>query len=105
VAGLDELIPRLQALGFSQYEARAYTALLQKAPANGHEVAKTAGGPDRDQLALVVGDGAETVLVDFGRDRPEGHVDPPPSRRPAGRRAPARAGLSQALRAEPLATR
>jgi HTH-type transcriptional regulator, sugar sensing transcriptional regulator len=45
VAGLDELVQRLQALGFSQYEARAYTALLQKAPANGHEVAKTAGIP------------------------------------------------------------
>jgi HTH-type transcriptional regulator, sugar sensing transcriptional regulator len=45
VAGLDELIQRLQALGFSQYEARAYCALLQKAPANGHEVAKTAGIP------------------------------------------------------------
>jgi HTH-type transcriptional regulator, sugar sensing transcriptional regulator len=45
VAGLDELIERLQALGFSQYEARAYTALLQKSPANGHEVSKTAGIP------------------------------------------------------------
>jgi HTH-type transcriptional regulator, sugar sensing transcriptional regulator len=45
VAGLDELVERLQALGFSQYEARAYCALLQKAPANGHEVAKTAGIP------------------------------------------------------------
>jgi sugar-specific transcriptional regulator TrmB len=45
VAGLDELVQRLQALGFSQYEARAYCALLQKAPANGHEVAKTAGIP------------------------------------------------------------
>jgi HTH-type transcriptional regulator, sugar sensing transcriptional regulator len=45
VAGLDELIQRLQALGFSQYEARAYCALLQKAPANGHEVSKTAGIP------------------------------------------------------------
>jgi sugar-specific transcriptional regulator TrmB len=45
VAGLDELIQRLQALGFSQYEARVYTALLQKSPANGHEVAKTAGIP------------------------------------------------------------
>jgi HTH-type transcriptional regulator, sugar sensing transcriptional regulator len=45
VAGLDELIQRLQALGFSQYEARAYCALLQKSPANGHEVAKTAGIP------------------------------------------------------------
>jgi sugar-specific transcriptional regulator TrmB len=45
VAGLDELVQRLQALGFSQYEARAYCALLQKSPANGHEVAKTAGIP------------------------------------------------------------
>ena len=45
MAGLDELIQRLQALGFSQYEARAYCALLQKSPANGHEVAKTAGIP------------------------------------------------------------
>ena len=45
MAGLDALIERLQALGFSQYEARAYCALLQKSPANGHEVAKTAGIP------------------------------------------------------------
>ena len=45
MAGLDEFVQRLQTLGFSQYEARAYCALLQKAPANGHEVAKTAGIP------------------------------------------------------------
>jgi sugar-specific transcriptional regulator TrmB len=45
VAGLDELVQQLQALGFSQYEARTYCALLQKAPANGHEVSKTAGIP------------------------------------------------------------
>jgi sugar-specific transcriptional regulator TrmB len=45
VAGIDELIQRLQLLGFSQYEARAYCALLQRSPANGHEVAKTAGLP------------------------------------------------------------
>jgi sugar-specific transcriptional regulator TrmB len=45
VAGIDELVGRLQPLGFSQYEARAYCALLQRSPANGHEVAKTAGMP------------------------------------------------------------
>lgn len=45
MAGLDDLVQRLQGLGFSQYEARAYCALLQKSPANGHEVAKTAGIP------------------------------------------------------------
>ena len=42
---LDDLIAHLQALGFSQYEARAYCGLLRKSPANGHEVAKTAGIP------------------------------------------------------------
>ena len=45
MAGIDELVQRLQLLGFSQYEARAYCALLQRSPANGHEVAKTAGIP------------------------------------------------------------
>jgi HTH-type transcriptional regulator, sugar sensing transcriptional regulator len=45
VAGIDELVQRLQLLGFSQYEARAYCALLQRSPANGHEVAKTAAIP------------------------------------------------------------
>ena len=45
MAGIDELVQRLQPLGFSQYEARAYCALLQRSPANGHEVAKTAGIP------------------------------------------------------------
>ena len=45
MSALDELVQRLQTLGFSQYEARAYCALLQKSPANGHEVAKTAGIP------------------------------------------------------------
>lgn len=45
MAGLEELVQHLQALGFSQYEARAYCALLQKSPANGHEVAKTAAIP------------------------------------------------------------
>lgn len=45
MAGIDQLVQRLQLLGFSQYEARAYCALLQRSPANGHEVAKTAGIP------------------------------------------------------------
>lgn len=45
MAGIDQLVQRLQLLGFSQYEARAYCALLQRSPANGHEVAKTAAIP------------------------------------------------------------
>jgi predicted transcriptional regulator len=35
----------LQQLGFSEYEARAYTALLQRSPLNGYELAKISGLP------------------------------------------------------------
>jgi HTH-type transcriptional regulator, sugar sensing transcriptional regulator len=35
----------LQQLGFSEYEARAYIALLQRNPVNGYELAKTSGIP------------------------------------------------------------
>lgn len=35
----------LQQLGFSEYEARAYTVLLQRSPLNGYELAKLSGLP------------------------------------------------------------
>src|SRR5262245_66664186 len=35
----------LQELGFSEYEARAYVALLQRSPLNGYELAKASGLP------------------------------------------------------------
>jgi len=35
----------LQQLGFSDYEARAYVALLQRSPLNGYELAKASGVP------------------------------------------------------------
>ncbi len=35
----------LQQLGFSEYEARAYVALLQRNPLNGYELAKVSGVP------------------------------------------------------------
>ncbi len=38
------IIP-LQQLGFSEYEARAYTVLLQRSPLNGYELAKLSGLP------------------------------------------------------------
>ena len=40
-----QLAPDLQALGFSDYEARTYIALLQSSPATAYEVAKAAGLP------------------------------------------------------------
>jgi sugar-specific transcriptional regulator TrmB len=41
----DDLLAALVRLGFTQYEARAYYALLQQSPLNGHEVGKLAQVP------------------------------------------------------------
>jgi len=41
----DELVAALGQLGFSQYEARAYCALLGAEPMNGHEVARASQIP------------------------------------------------------------
>jgi HTH-type transcriptional regulator, sugar sensing transcriptional regulator len=41
----DELLSALIRLGFSQYEAQAYCALLQRSPLNGHEVGKLSNVP------------------------------------------------------------
>ena len=41
----QEIIERMASLGFSLYEAKAYCALLQKSPLNGHEASRLAGIP------------------------------------------------------------
>lgn len=43
----------LQQLGFSDYEARAYTALLQRSPLNGYELAKASGVPRPNIYAVL----------------------------------------------------
>ena len=40
-----EVVPALQRLGFAEYEARAYVALVQAGPSNGYELAKASGIP------------------------------------------------------------
>lgn len=40
-----DAIRRLQELGFSEYEAKAYTALLQVSPATGYQISKESGVP------------------------------------------------------------
>jgi sugar-specific transcriptional regulator TrmB len=42
---VNTLIDSLQKLGFSQYEAQAYVALLQHNPLNGYELARASGIP------------------------------------------------------------
>ena len=40
-----QTVPELQALGFTEYEAKAYVALLQAGPLTGYQVAKASGIP------------------------------------------------------------
>src|SRR5690242_15619950 len=42
---MTDAIALLQQLGFSEYESRAYLALLQRNPLNGYELAKQSGIP------------------------------------------------------------
>jgi len=49
-----QIIAHLQDLGFSEYEARAYVALLQKNPVSGYELSKLSGVP-RSMIYEVLG--------------------------------------------------
>ncbi len=42
---MTEVIEQLQQLGFTEYEARAYVALLRQSPQNGYELARNSGLP------------------------------------------------------------
>src|SRR4051812_36989577 len=44
-ASLSALLPDLQRLGFSEYEARTYVSLLRGEPATAYEVSKNSGLP------------------------------------------------------------
>ncbi|NPV93020.1 MAG: TrmB family transcriptional regulator [Firmicutes bacterium] len=42
---MDDIVLKLQGLGFTSYEAKAYCALIKKHPANGYEVSRVARVP------------------------------------------------------------
>jgi DNA-binding MarR family transcriptional regulator len=50
---MDDVVTTLQELGFSEYEARAYVALLQRSPLNGYELAKQSGLPRANVYAVL----------------------------------------------------
>jgi DNA-binding MarR family transcriptional regulator len=50
---MADLTTLLQQLGFSEYEARAYLALLQSNPLNGYELAKVSGLPRANVYAVL----------------------------------------------------
>ncbi len=50
---MTETVALLQQLGFSEYEARAYLALLPRNPLNGYELAKVSGLPRANIYAVL----------------------------------------------------
>jgi predicted transcriptional regulator len=50
---MAEIVTALQQLGFSDYEGRAYTALLQQSPLTGYELAKISGVPRANIYAVL----------------------------------------------------
>jgi predicted transcriptional regulator len=48
-----EIVPALQVLGFGDYEARAYLALVKRSPLNGYELAKASGVPRANIYAVL----------------------------------------------------
>lgn len=50
---MSEPVSLLQQLGFTEYEARAYVALLQRSPVNGYELAKESGVPRANIYAVL----------------------------------------------------
>ncbi len=51
---MDQIVSALQKVGFSQYEAQAYVALLQLSPVTGYELSKRSGVP-RSMIYEVLG--------------------------------------------------
>jgi sugar-specific transcriptional regulator TrmB len=65
------MLEKLRQLGWGDYEARAYLALLQHSPATGYRVAKEAGVPTAkvyEALARLVERGAARTATSEGRD-------------------------------------
>src|SRR5215213_4569526 len=50
---MADVVALLQALGFSEYESRAYLTLLQRNPLNGYELAKVSGLPRANVYAVL----------------------------------------------------
>src|SRR5689334_7907873 len=50
---MADIVALLSQLGFSEYEGRAYAALLQRSPLNGYELAKASGVPRANIYAVL----------------------------------------------------
>lgn len=58
-----EIISALQRLGFAEYEARAYLALVKRSPLNGYELAKASGIPRANVYGVLERLGARRAVL------------------------------------------
>jgi predicted transcriptional regulator len=65
-----EIVPALQRLGFAEYEARAYLALVKRSPLNGYELAKASGIPRANVYGVLERLSARRVVLRL--DEPSG---------------------------------
>ncbi len=77
-SGQKELISQMQALGFSDYEAKAYLALLQCSPATAYELAKIAALP-RANMYTVVNNLVKKKAILPVSDKPRRYVPASPA--------------------------
>lgn len=68
IAQRDSLARELQGLGFSEYEARAYIALLQSSPATAYEVSKSAGLPRANTYGALEGCTQKEAVQPFSQN-------------------------------------
>jgi predicted transcriptional regulator len=65
-----DIVPALQQLGFAEYEARAYVALVKRSPLNGYELAKASAIPRANIYGVLERLAARRAVVRL--DEPDG---------------------------------
>ena len=74
-----EIVAALQELGFAEYEARAYLALVKQHPLNGYELAKASGVPRASIYGVLERLSARRVVLRLDEDGTVRYAPVPPA--------------------------
>lgn len=74
---MDEIIREMQSIGFTNYEAKVYMALLQKNPATGYEISKQSGVPQAKVYENIARLSNSGIILTIGTE-PSKYVPLPP---------------------------
>lgn len=77
VATTNDIVVKLQRLGFSSYEAKAYLALVQKHPAHGYEISKISRVPTAKIYETLVRLKHKGAIIDSNTDPVKYYPVPP----------------------------